>query len=81
MDVQTKDWDVVAHLDSKEAILAYLDAAFEDGDPDLIAAALDDVAKARGLVGNERLTSDTSIAGVIRAVKALGLELTAKAPC
>ena len=79
MSVKTKDWDVIAHLGSKEAILAYLDAAFEDGDPDLIAAALDDVAKARGLAGNERPTSDASIASVIETLKRLGLELTAKA--
>lgn len=79
MSVQTKDWDVVAHLDSKAAILAYLDAAFEDGDPELIAAVLHDVAKAQGLAGNERLTADTSIAAIIRTVKALGFELTAKA--
>lgn len=58
MTVQTKDWDIVAHLDSKAAILAYLEAAFEDGDPDLIAAVLDDVAKAKGLASNERLTGD-----------------------
>ena len=45
MDVQVQDWDVVTHLDSREAILAYIDAAFEDGDPDLIAVALDDVEK------------------------------------
>ena len=79
MTVQTKDWDVVAHLDSKAAIIAYIDTALEDGDPELIAAALDDVAKAQGLVGNERLTANTSIAAVIKTVKALGLELTAKA--
>jgi DNA-binding phage protein len=32
-----------------EAILAYLEAALEDGDPALVAAALHDVARARGL--------------------------------
>jgi probable addiction module antidote protein len=47
MAVQTKAWDVAAHLDSDEAIVAYIDAAMEDGDPALIAAALGDVARAR----------------------------------
>ena len=33
-------------LDSDEAIAAYIDAALGDGDPELVAAALDDVARA-----------------------------------
>lgn len=48
MALETTRWDVVDHLDSEEMILAYLEAVFEDGDPDLIAAALNDVARARG---------------------------------
>lgn len=47
MALETTRWDPVDHLDSEEMILAYLEAAFEDGHPDLIAAALDDVAGAR----------------------------------
>lgn len=31
-----------------EALLIYLDAAFEHGDPALIVAALGDIARARG---------------------------------
>jgi hypothetical protein len=34
-------------LDSREAILAYLEAVFEDGDPELIALALNNVARAQ----------------------------------
>ncbi len=48
MALKTIPWDVVKHLDSEEAQLAYLEAAFEDGDPSLIAAAFGDVARARG---------------------------------
>jgi probable addiction module antidote protein len=44
---ETRRWDAAEHLDSKEAILAYLEAVFEDGDPGLIAAALNDVSSAR----------------------------------
>lgn len=46
MAVKTKPWDASEHLDSEEAIFAYMNAAFEDGDPSLIAAALGDIAKA-----------------------------------
>ena len=49
MAVKTKAWDASEHLDSEEAIFAYMNAAFEDGDPTLIAAAVGDVAKARGM--------------------------------
>jgi len=47
--LKTTKWDAADHLDSPEAIAAYLDAVFEDGDPALIAAALGDVARARGM--------------------------------
>lgn len=72
-------WDVADHLDSKEAILGYLEAVFEDGDAALIAAALNDVARAKGMASDPALSSDTDISAVIRTLKALGLELTAKA--
>lgn len=49
MALETFPWDVTEHLDSEEAIAAYLDAVFEDGDPKLIAAAIGDVARARGM--------------------------------
>jgi probable addiction module antidote protein len=41
-------WDVAAHLNSEEEIVACLEAALEDGDPTLVAAALADIARARG---------------------------------
>lgn len=79
MAIETRPWDAAEHLDSKEMILAYLEAVFEDGDPALIAAALNDVARAKGVAQDPALTSDTDISAVIRTLKSLGLELTAKA--
>lgn len=79
MSTKTTLWDVADHLDSKEAILGYLEAVFEDGDAELIAAALNDVARAKGMANDPALSSDTDITAVIRTLKALGLELTAKA--
>lgn len=79
MGISTTTWDAADHLDSKEAVLAYLEAAFEDGDPALIAAALNDVARARGVTGADALAANTALDAVIRTMKALGLELTAKA--
>ena len=78
MGIETRPWDVAEFLDSNEVLLAYLEAVFEDGDPELIATALNDVSRAKGLV-RDALTAQSDIASVIATLKALGLELTAKA--
>lgn len=78
MGIETTRWDTADHLDSREAVLAYLEAVFEDGDPELIALALNNVARAKGLT-RDALTAKSDIASVVGTVKALGLELTAKA--
>ena len=79
MAIHVTNWDAADHLDSPEAVLAYLETVFEDGDSALIAAALNDVARAKGVAGDPRLTAGTDIGAVVRTMKALGLELTAKA--
>lgn len=79
MGLETTRWDPADHLDSVEAVLAYLEAVFEDGNPELIAAALNDVARARGLEGAPGMDASVGLDEVIRTLKALGLELTAKA--
>ncbi len=79
MGIETSRWDTADFLDSPEAILAYVEAVFEDGDPELIALALNNVARAKGLP-HDALTAQTDIASVIRTLKALGLELTQRLP-
>ena len=49
MKTKTTAWNVVEHLKTKEEREAYLNAAFEDGDASVIAAALGDIAKAEGM--------------------------------
>lgn len=49
MSVKTSVWDPSEYLDDEASIQAYLDAAFDDGDPKLIVAAIGDVARARGM--------------------------------
>ena len=49
MTLKTTTWDPVDRLTSNEAQQAYLEAAFEDGDPDLNVAAIGDIARARGM--------------------------------
>ena len=88
---RTRAWDAAEHLKSDEDIAAYLNAAFEDGDPALIAAALGDIARAKGMtnvarsagLGRESLYKALSpqgrpeLATVMKVVQALGLKLTA----
>ena len=47
MTIETCPWDSVERLSTPEAQEAYLEAAFEEGDPDLIEAAIVDIARAQ----------------------------------
>jgi probable addiction module antidote protein len=58
MASKTTKWDVTEFLDSEKRIAMFLEAAFEEGDPSLIAAALGDVARARGMT---QMAKDTGI--------------------
>ena len=42
-------WDPAAHLATADDIAIYLEAALQDGDPQLVAAALGDIARAKGM--------------------------------
>ena len=93
MPVKTTKWDPAEYLDSPKAITAYLEAAFEDGDPALIAAALGDIARAKGMtqlaaeagVTREALYKALSPAGdprlstLLGVLKALGIKLKPRA--
>ena len=86
---KTRPWDAADHLKTKEDIAHYLEAAFEDGDPALIAAALGDAARARGMtkvaaetgLGRESLYKALSPEGnpgfatVLKVMRALGIRL------
>lgn len=90
MALETSKWDVTEYLDSEEAIFAYIEAAFEDGDPELIKHVLGDVARARGMtaiakeagVTREALykalseKGDPKLSTLIGVAKALGVKLT-----
>jgi len=89
----THPWDAAEHLHTQEDMVAYLEAAFEEGDASLIAAALGDIARAKGMteiakragLGRESLYKALSpdgnpeLATVMRVMEALGLKLHARA--
>jgi probable addiction module antidote protein len=93
MAVKTSQWDPSEYLDSPKAIAAYLDAAFDDGDPALVAAALGDIARAIGMsqlanqagVTREALykalspSGDPRLSTFMGVMKALGIKLKPRA--
>ena len=55
---QTHPWDAANHLETKEDMAAYLEAAMEDGDPALITAALGDITRSKGMT---QISRDTGL--------------------
>jgi probable addiction module antidote protein len=87
----TQPWDPVEHLETEEEMAAYLEAAFEEGEPSIIAAALGDIARAKGMsqiaketrLGRESLYKALSPEGnpefstILKVIRVLGLKLHA----
>jgi probable addiction module antidote protein len=88
---KTRPWDSIEHLETAEDMAAYLEAALEEDDPALIAAAMGDVARAKGITQIARETSlgreslykalssngNPEFATVLKVLRALGLKLHA----
>ena len=88
---KTRPWDVTEHLENEQDMAAYLEAALDEDDPSLVAAALGDIARAKGIaqiarktgLGRESLYKALSSEGnpefatVLKVVRALGLRFRA----
>ena len=88
---KTRLWDASEHLENEEDMVAYLEAALQESDPALVAAALGDIARAKGItqiardtgLGRESLYKALSPEGnpelgtVLKVIRALGLRLHA----
>lgn len=57
MKITTRKWDASEYLDSPEMIREYLQAAFEEGDSELLMVAIGNVAKAKGMSEIARKTN------------------------
>jgi probable addiction module antidote protein len=92
MTLKTTIWDAAEQLDTPEAIAAYLEAMFEDGDPAMITHAIGTVARAKGMtelareigVSRETLYRSLSEDGnpafstVLKIFRSFGLRLEVK---
>jgi probable addiction module antidote protein len=90
---KNRSWDAAGHLETEEDMALYLEAALEEGDPALVAAALGDIARAKGMseiaretgLGRESLYKALSPEGnpefatMLKVIRALGLRLHATA--
>lgn len=90
---KTLPWDAAEYLNTEQEMAAYLEAALEEGEPALVAAALGDIARARGMtqlaretgLGRESLykalspTGNPEFSTIMKVVQALGLRLHASA--
>ena len=88
---KTRPFDAVDYLKSQDDVIAYLEAALEEDDPRVVAAALGDIARAKGMsqvardagLGRESLYKALSPEGnpefgtVMKVIRALGLSLHA----
>ncbi len=90
--IETAIFDAAEYLDSPEMIAAYLTAAFEDGDPALIASAINDVARVQGITDVAEKTglspenfhrvfggnAELELATVLKVLNVLGITLVAQ---
>ena len=86
-------YDVADYLQDEDDILAYLNAALDDGHPDVVAQAIGNVARMRGMsriakkcgLGRESLYKSLSDKGnpefrtVLSVLKAMGIRLHVEA--
>ena len=93
IETKTIPWNTEDHLETAEDIAAYLEAVFEDGDPELIGYALGAVSRSKGMTEIARRTGlgrqslykalspegQPEFATVLKVVRALGLKLTVTA--
>ena len=90
MTISVRRWDASDYLETTDDMLAYLNEAARTGDPQLLQAALGDIAKAKGMtdiarttgVGRESLYKSLSTTGnpsfqtIAKVIEALGGQIT-----
>lgn len=90
MRVKTKEFNVLDYLKTEEDYAEYLNAAVEEGNPDLLQMAIGNIARAKGMtsvaedagLGREslykalRAEANPSFKTIAKVAKALGLKIT-----
>jgi len=90
--LETTVWDPAEHINSQEAVMAYLEAALEENDTELLLAVIGDIARSKGMgqiaknlnLARESLYRSLSSGGnpsfstVVKVLDALGYQLSIK---
>ena len=90
---RTEPYDAAEYLKTPEQMAAYLEAALEEGDPRMVAKALGNIARARGMTQLAKETGITrealytslsesgnpTLATLLKVTTALGIQLKAAA--
>ena len=93
MPIETRPFDAANYLTTPEDVVSYLNVVLEDGDPALLASALGDIARAKGMSEIARkagltraslykaLSADGNpeLATVLKVLAACGIRLAAQA--
>lgn len=77
MTINTTPWDPAENINTAEDVAAYLDAALEDGDPDVIRIMVDAIARSEGIAAMARasgVSTDTLVHG-LTAIREQGAAL------
>lgn len=91
--IATRPWDAAEHLETREDVAAYLEAALEDGDPAVISAALGDIARSKAMAQIARDTDleaenlqkalhigeNSEFSLILKVFKSVGLKIHVKA--
>lgn len=89
MAAKTTKFDVLEHLKTPAEQIAYLEAVLDENDPDFLAVAIGDIARAKGIVRFAKETGlsraaiykgfrqggNPTIGSISKATKALGFKL------
>lgn len=92
-DTRLTKWDAADDIKTEEDMVLYLEACLKENDPVLLAAALGDIARIRGMAQLARETGmsreglykalsaegNPSLATIMKVMAALGLRLHAEA--
>lgn len=83
--IRTRTWDAADHLNSEADVIAYLDAVLAENDPELTAAALNDIARVLGkpsmaeelglAAHGAPINSNPDLGSVLMVLERLGLRL------
>ena len=89
MAIKTTKFEILEHLKTPAEQIAYLEAALDENDPDFLAVAIGDIARAKGIVKFSKETGlsraaiykgfrsggNPTIGSISKATKALGMKL------